>query len=90
MSNQYYYLVSGLYDVVFDDEKQSVFIEPFLEFLKEEMKPEDWPYISLYLLTNDNRNLLQLLNDEEGFVTPANYSRDFLEEAIKNPSDLPP
>jgi hypothetical protein len=90
VSKQYYYLVSGLYDLVFDEEKQSVYVDEFLAFLDEELHPTDWPYIKLYLLANDNQNLLSLINQQDRFITPANYTRDFLETEFKNPSELPP
>ena len=89
MSRQYYYLVSGLYDLVPDEEKQSVFIEPFLDFLTEELHPEDLGYLNLFLLANDNRNLMNILEERKGFITPSNYTRDVIEDAVRNPSGLP-
>jgi hypothetical protein len=89
MAQQYYYLVSGLADLVFDDEKQATFIAPFLEYLREELHADDFRNLELFLAANDNRNLLALLQKKDGWTTPANFNRDELEAALKFPDELP-
>jgi hypothetical protein len=90
MAQQYYYLVSGLTDLVFDDEKQATFIGPFLDYLREELHPSDARGLELFLAVNDNRNLLALLQKKDThWITPANFTRDEFEIKLKNPEDLP-
>jgi hypothetical protein len=89
MARQYYYLVAGLADLVFDDEKQTTFIAPFLEYLREELQADDARGLELFLAADDNRNLLTLLQKKEGWNTPANFTRDEFEAALKTATELP-
>lgn len=89
MGRQYYYLVAGLADLVFDDEKHVVHIEQFLSYLVDELDQNDYVAGTTLLRHNDNRNLLHVLEKSDAFIEPATMERGFLEEAVRHPSDLP-
>ncbi len=85
----YYCLVAGLPDIMIDGNKQ---LETTLEFkneLAEQLHPADYKLAELLYLSNDNINLLNLLlKQDEDFVSNGNYSKDYLEEQIKEPTDI--
>jgi hypothetical protein len=89
MEQQYYYLVSGLIDLVRAADKQTVFIEPFVQFLEEELHPDDWEGVRFFLLSQDNRNLLHLLTGKGIWTSPSVFTREEMEAALKSPLELP-
>ncbi len=90
MKRKYYYLVAGLQDITLDIHKLASGQLAFREELRAELHPKDFLLAEKLFLPFDNVNLLTLLEKKDGpFVERGNYSRERLEENIKEPSDLP-
>ncbi len=86
----YYYLVAGLPDIIIDQKKLSYTIEEFKEELRNHLHPDDYKLVELLFLPADNSNLLNLLQKSDGpFDESGKYTRDELEEEIKEPSVTP-
>ena len=83
MSN-YYCLVAGLPDVVFDGSKQAYTVERFKEEIYPEFSEQDAACIDLFFLERDNANILNILrNGEEAAIGQYGcFSRKELEEII--------
>lgn len=90
MKRNYHYLVAGLQDITLDIHKLVQDQLALKEELRNELHPRDYVLVEKLFLPFDNENLLNLLlkNDKE-FNEKGNYSRERLEENIKEPSDLP-
>ncbi len=90
MKRKYYYLVAGLQDITLDIHKLASGQLAFREELRAELHPKDFLLAEKLFLPFDNVNLLTLLEKKDRpFVERGNYSRERLEENIKEPSDLP-
>jgi hypothetical protein len=91
MPRNYYYLVSGLPDIVLDDAKKNVSFASFMAEIRELIAPEDRALIATLRYQYDNTNLLALLNSTQGHVFDqrGNYSKDELEREIKFPERIP-
>lgn len=91
MKRNYYYLVAGLQDISLDIHKLALGQLAFRQEWREHIHPADYALVEKLFLPYDNANLLALLqktgrkHDERG-----NFSRERLEENIKEPTDLPP
>ena len=90
MKRNYYYLVAGLQDISLDIHKLVVGQLAFRQEWREHIHPADFALVEKLFLPYDNNNLLNLLqkkdkpHDERG-----NFSRERLEENIKEPANLP-
>ncbi len=90
MKRNYYYLVAGLQDITLDIHKLTVSQLAFRDELRTELHPSDYRLVEKLFLPYDNKNLLNLLEKKgEEFSEKGNYSREFLEENIKEPAELP-
>jgi len=90
VKRKYYYLVAGLQDITLDIHKLASGQLAFREELRAELHPKDFLLAEKLFLPFDNVNLLTLLEKKDRpFVERGNYSRERLEENIKEPSDLP-
>lgn len=90
MQRNYYYLVSGLPDIVPEQSKTSLTLPELVRELKTFLDPEDIRLLELLLLPHDNRNLIQLLQKTEApWDTLGRYSREEMEEKIRDPGQLP-
>ncbi len=90
MKRNYHYLVAGLQDITLDIHKLLFDQLSFREELRNELHPADYELVRLLFLPFDNENLLTLLEKKDREVDPrGNFSRERLEENIKEPSDLP-
>ncbi|MDZ7740667.1 MAG: DUF2764 family protein [Bacteroidota bacterium] len=88
--NHYYCLIAGLPELIPDQTKLGFSPEEFKEYLFEEIKGSERELIKILYLPHDHRNLLNLLQKkDEAFDTLGNYSSEFMEEAIKEPDELP-
>ncbi len=86
----YYYLVAGLPDILIDQKKLSFSIADFKEDMAYHLHPDDYKLLELLFLPADNTNLLNLLTkSNKEFDDSGKYSRDELEEEIKEPGSLP-
>ncbi len=85
----YYCLVAGLPDIIIDGNKLQ---ETSLEFKNEiaaQLHPSDYKLVEMLYLSYDNSNLLHLLlKQSKKFITQGNYTKDYLEEQIKEPTDI--
>ncbi|MFW5706461.1 MAG: DUF2764 family protein [Bacteroidota bacterium] len=91
MKRNYYYLVAGLQDITLDIHKLSMGQLEFREELRNELHPSDFRNIKVLFFPYDNINLLNLLlKKETGFDERGVFSRETLEENIKEPTgELP-
>lgn len=90
MKRNYYYLVAGLQDISLDIHKLVYGQIAFREELKTDLHPADFKLVEKLFLPNDNKNLLNLLEkNDQPFSEKGIYSKDQLEENIKEPTDLP-
>ena len=90
MSNQYYYLVSGLHEIVPDEPKLSVSRLKFREECREQVHPDDFKLIKKLFYPDDNANLYNiLLKTGKEFKDSGNYAEEALEEEIRTPETLP-
>jgi hypothetical protein len=88
MSREYFYLVAGLPDVLFDDKKLAVSPVGFREALKDDLHPADQQLISLLFLPYDHANVLTgLFDDGEKFDVRGVLSREQLELLLDKKSE---
>lgn len=86
----YYYLVAGLPDIIIDQKKLSFTLEEFRDEMQNHLHPDDYKLVELLFLPADNSNLLNLLlKSDEPFDESGKYTRDELEEEIREPSVTP-
>ena len=86
----YHYLVAGLPDIILDQKKLSFSIAEFRDELKNHLHKDDYRLVDLLFLTIDNQNLLNLiLKSSKPFDESCKYTRDQIEEEIREPSELP-
>lgn len=90
MKRNYYYLVAGLQDITLDIHKLHSDQLAFREELRTELHPDDYKLVEKLFLPFDNINLLNLLEkNDKPFQEKGNFSKERLEENIKEPADLP-
>ncbi len=90
MKRNYYYLVAGLQDLTPDIHKLVSGQLDFREELRTALHPNDFLLVQKLFLPFDNTNLLNLLEKKDkAFDEKGNFTRERLEENIKEPSDLP-
>lgn len=90
MKRKYYYLVAGLQDISLDIHKLVSGQLDFREELRTALHPSDFLLVQTLYLPYDNANLLNLLEKQDkDFDDRGNFSRERLEENIKEPADLP-
>ncbi len=90
MKRNYYYLVAGLQDITLDIHKLTFDQLSFRKELKNELHSSDYKLAELLFLPYDNKNLITLLTkSEKEFDERGLYSRDHLEENIKEPTEVP-
>ncbi len=90
VKRQYYYLVAGLQDITLDIHKLLSNQQAFKETLQSEVHPNDYKLVEKLFLPIDNINLLNLLlKNDQAFNDKGNFSKETLEENIKEPAELP-
>lgn len=84
---EYFYLVAGLPDLLLDEGKLKLTAADLKEEWKDDLQPEDYQLMIELFRKYDNTNLLNLLQKTgDEFDLRGNYSLDFLEEQIKEPT----
>lgn len=84
----YHYLVAGLPDMLLDEGRSKATVSFFKSEFMQELPPEDYALVQYLFLKLDNTNLLNLLQKKNSpFLELGNYSRDLLEEQIKEPDN---
>jgi len=90
VKRNYHYLVAGLQDITLDINKLHADQLAFREELRTELHPDDYKLLEKLFLPFDNTNLLNLLEkNDKPFNEKGNFSKDRLEDNIKEPADLP-
>ena len=85
---EYFYLVAGLPDLLLDEAKVKLTSADLKEEWKDDIHPEDYKLVKELFRKYDNINLLNLLRkNQEEFDPRGNYSLDFLEEQVKEPTE---
>jgi hypothetical protein len=91
LKRNYYYLVAGLPDLLIDEGRLKASLESFREEFESALHPDDFELIKLLFLKYDHHNLTRFLKKNfDLFSDKGNFSREFLEEQIKNPDDRIP
>lgn len=91
MPRSYYYLVAGLPDLILDNTKKGLALSAFIDDISEQINEKDISLLSLFRLPFDNKNLINLVEKQEKeFDERGNYSKDTLEQEIRQPDILPP
>lgn len=84
MSKQYHYLVAGLPDILFDDNKTPVTLGEFYESLKEVISGADLEILKLFFYRYDNGNLTARLKNAEAPINElGNLTAEELDELIQ-------
>lgn len=90
MQRNYYYLVSGLPDIIIDSGKKVPPVKEFISEAAELISTEDAQLLSLLRYPIDNKNLIGILEEKNGPFDPrGNFSLEDLELAVKAPDNLP-
>ncbi|MGM0612856.1 MAG: DUF2764 family protein [Bacteroidota bacterium] len=90
IQNNYYYVVSGLPDILPEDTKAPLTVDELREQISHQLDGEDYKLFSILFLPRDHENLLRLLNKEDSSdAALGNFSIGFLEEQIRGPQELP-
>jgi hypothetical protein len=90
VKRHYYYLVAGLQDINLDVHKLIFRQQSFKGELKTSVHPDDYKLVEKLFLPVDNNNLLTLLQkNNKPFNEKGNYSKEELEDHIKEPDGIP-
>ncbi len=90
VKRKYYCLVAGLQDITPDIQKLIYNQLSFRTELEAELHPGDYSLVRCLFLPHDNKNLLNVLEKSGNeHLEKGNFSRDELEEGIREPASLP-
>jgi hypothetical protein len=82
-------LVAGLPDIIIEGNKPGETSHEFKNELAEQLLTSDYKLAELLYLNYDNKNLLNLLLKQDNrFITFGNYTEEYLEEQIKEPTNI--
>ncbi len=86
----YYCLVAGLPDLLFNESKPGFDSLDFYNELKHQVSDTDYELVKLLFLQSDNENLLNLIFEQDKpFNLQGNYTKYFLEKQIAQPIEIP-
>lgn len=87
-NRNYYFLVAGLPDILLDEGRQKTTVAHFKEQFEHNLHPDDFRLVKYLFLKYDNANLINLLLKKYNkFIDFGNYSRDLMEDEIKDPQN---
>lgn len=90
MTNNYYFLVAGLPDLVLDEGKNVASFSEFMAELEDQISGADLELLRCIRFPVDNSNLIAILqNSNKEFDPRGNFSRDELSSAIKSGDGVP-
>ena len=90
VKRNYYCLVAGLQDISIETHKLTFGQLAFKNELKTEVHPDDYKLVEKLFLPFDNKNILNVLTKSgKDFEEKGNFELSFLEEQIKETTDLP-
>jgi len=82
-------LIAGLTDIIIDGNKPKETSREFKNELTNQLYASDYKLVELLYLQYDNQNLLNLLLKQDNqFHTLGNYTEEYLEKQIKEPTDI--
>ncbi|MDF1549979.1 MAG: DUF2764 family protein [Bacteroidales bacterium] len=82
-------MISGLYDIKIEGVKPKELSLKFKDELAEQLHTSDYNLAKLLYLQYDNKNLLNLLlKQNKPFIPMGNYTLEYLDEQIKDPTDI--
>lgn len=88
LKQHYYYLIAGLPDILLDETRSKISESDLIEEIQAQLHHDDYRLLQVLFLKYDNANLLNLLQKQnKAFNDQGIYSREFLEEQIKEPDD---
>ncbi len=90
MTRNYYFLAASLEDLTWGHGAPRGTLEELLEYLADNMHPEDAVALRQLFLFNDMRNAVSIHNSEDSFLTPTCYDRETIMEAAHGGSDVLP
>lgn len=82
-TQEYFYLVAGLPNIILDDAKPAKDIKGFILELKDHLSNHDFALIAKLFWFEDNENLLNILGKEVKFNQLGNYSSEELSNALE-------
>ncbi|MBN2484453.1 MAG: DUF2764 family protein [Bacteroidales bacterium] len=89
MNRQYYYLVAGLPDLLFDDKKVPITVEGFRDYLKEFLSFEELRLLNLHFWRYDNQNIVNRLTGSNlDFDTRGNLTAEGLDEVFEAAKEI--
>ncbi|MBT3225267.1 MAG: DUF2764 family protein [Deltaproteobacteria bacterium] len=90
MTIPYHYIVAGLPDIIFNDNKIELGLGSFINELKDQIPQADACFFSYIGFPNDNKNLINILSEKkEPIHQTGNFSEEELRDEIKNPDQIP-
>lgn len=89
MSNNYYYFVSGLPELLLDEGKQPVSTEDFIAEVEEHLTGKDLERFRILRLSFDNNNLIKLLEKKEATDKRGTIEVTELSSGLKVSDGLP-
>jgi len=81
--NRYYFLISGLFDLILDSEKIPATSREFLDLCEGELSVEDFDELKKIYIFNDIKNVVNYKITEK-YLTPSYYSVDEFKENLKD------
>ncbi|MCK9301667.1 MAG: DUF2764 family protein [Bacteroidales bacterium] len=90
MSRNYYCLIAGMPEIVFDQKKLLFKQDEFKTFLQEGLHPDDFSTINNLYYSFDNENIINILIKKENdkFNNLGNYGINQLTDNLKEPENL--
>ena len=90
LKRNYYCLVAGLPDLLFNENKMGFSSLTFRNELKDQLSETDYDLVKTIFLPFDNKNLLNLLfNQNKPFYPTGNYSEKFLKTQVIQLNEIP-
>lgn len=90
MGTRYYYLVTGLPDLLMEDKRAPAAMDALEEEIRSCLDEEDRALLPVLRYPADNANLITLLEKKNRpFIPSGNFNREELEVEIKSPHLLP-
>jgi len=89
MARNYYYLVAGLREYNIDTDTKGFDVLAIRDEISEELQASDRKHLRELYTFYDISNIIALWNEKGNFNTLGNYTKEELEEEIKQPENLP-
>jgi len=90
VNRQYYYLISSLVELFFENQKKPLTTDNLLDLCSEEMDPDDYNNLKKLFLFNDIRNAVNHNKKEYRYLTPAYYNEEEFKENLNDTDSFLP